>query len=560
MTKLIKKICAYLAIGCVLTVFLLAIFIGVINAQKIVYGIKIAGIDVGGMRSNEAREWLEKSASDFLSEKIILITGEKKYETTFENLGIRLNMEKSVEFAFAVGRSSNFLVNFFDQLKTLLKGRNFNTVVDFNDKKIEDYLKIFKVYEKEKRDAAVYFDDTKMKFKIQYSNDGNVIDREKLKSDLEKLAGNLNSKEMDISFMTVYPKVTDEMAGDALIRANNLLGKYSGINFLYNKNDSWPIDKKTIGAWMGFELPLNDKLLKVSFAEDKISEYLIQISQNINQEPVDAVLTYNGERVQAFTLSRDGRYINVKNSSAKILAALDSLEKSVELEMDKVKAKIDTNEIENLGLTSLLATGSSDFSGSPSNRIHNIKIGAAKFNGIMLAPKEEFSFAKILGEVGPEEGYLPELVIKTNKTVPEYGGGICQVSTTAFRAAILTGLEIRERYPHSFPVKYYSPQGFDAAIYPPSPDLKFVNDTPSNLLIQTKIKGAKLYFEFYGTDDGRKVVLTGPEEYDKNLDGSMKAKLTREIFDKEGGLIRTTVFRSNYKSPNLYPVVRNPLE
>jgi len=267
-----------------------------------------------------------------------------------------------------------------------------------------------------------------------------------------------------------------------------------------------------------------------------------------------------GGRVEAFTLSRDGRYINVKNSSTEILATLDGLGKSVELEMDKVKAKIDTNEIENLGLTSLLATGSSDFSGSPSNRVHNIKIGAAKFNGIMLAPKEEFSFVKILGEVGPEEGYLPELVIKTNKTVPEYGGGICQVSTTAFRAAILTGLEIRERYPHSFPVKYYSPQGFDAAIYPPSPDLKFVNDTPSNLLIQTKIKGAKLYFEFYGTDDGRKVVLTGPEEYDKNPDGSMKAKLTRDIFDKDNNLIRTIVFRSNYKSPDLYPVVRNPLE
>ena len=90
--------------------------------------------------------------------------------------------------------------------------------------------------------------------------------------------------------------------------------------------------------------------------------------------------------------------------------------------------------------------------------------------------------------------------------------------------------------------------------------MKFVKDGVSNLLIQTKIKGAKLYFEFYGTDDGRKVVLTGPEEYDKNPDGSMKAKLTRDIFDKDNNLIRTTVFRSNYKSPDLYPVVRNPLE
>ncbi|OGD38780.1 hypothetical protein A2907_01420 [Candidatus Azambacteria bacterium RIFCSPLOWO2_01_FULL_37_9] len=559
MIKLIKKTLLYLAISCVSVVFLSAVFIGAINAQKIVFGIKIAGINVGGMNPNDARERLERAVDDFLSQKIILKIGEKRHETTFNNLGVKLDAEKSVESVFAVGRKGNFLVNFYEQLGTLLKGRNFDMIVDFDDEKTENYLKNFKSYEKDRRDASVYFDDMAMEFKAQYSNSGNMIDRGKLKRDIKELAGNLNTGERIVPFIAVYPEATDEMADDALVRANDLLIKHPGINLLYN-NNFWPVDKKTIGGWIGFELSRDKNFLDVRFAEDKTSEYLTQISQNINQEPVDAVLVQKGGRVEAFTLSRDGRYINVKNSSTEILATLDGLGKSVELEMDKVKAKIDTNEIENLGLTSLLATGSSDFSGSPSNRVHNIKIGAAKFNGIMLAPKEEFSFVKILGEVGPEEGYLPELVIKTNKTVPEYGGGICQVSTTAFRAAILTGLEIRERYPHSFPVKYYSPQGFDAAIYPPSPDLKFVNDTPSNLLIQTKIKGAKLYFEFYGTDDGRKVVLTGPEEYDKNPDGSMKAKLTRDIFDKDNNLIRTTVFRSNYKSPDLYPVVRNPLE
>jgi len=230
------------------------------------------------------------------------------------------------------------------------------------------------------------------------------------------------------------------------------------------------------------------------------------------------------------------------------------------LETEKVKPKISTADIDNLGITSLLAKGVSNFGGSPSNRIHNIKVGAAKFNGFLLKPNEEFSFNKILGEVGPEQGYEPELVILKDRTAPEYGGGLCQVSTTAFRAAVYAGLEITQRYPHAFPVKYYNPQGFDATIYPPYPDLKFINNTSNYVLIQTKIKGTELTFEFYGNDDGRKVEIQGPEQYDIQPDGSMKAKLVQKVYDKNNNIIIDKTFYSNYKSPNLYPVQRNPLE
>ncbi|MDP1629372.1 MAG: VanW family protein, partial [bacterium] len=145
-----------------------------------------------------------------------------------------------------------------------------------------------------------------------------------------------------------------------------------------------------------------------------------------------------------------------------------------------------------------------------------------------------------------------------NKTIPEYGGGICQVSTTMFRAAINAGLKITERFPHAFPVAFYNPQGFDATVYLPHPDLRFINDTPANILIQTKIKGTTLTFEFYGTKN-REVKIIGPEEYDKKYDGSMKAKLTQEIY-QDGELIRSKIFYSIYKSPWLFPERKNPLE
>ncbi len=144
------------------------------------------------------------------------------------------------------------------------------------------------------------------------------------------------------------------------------------------------------------------------------------------------------------------------------------------------------------------------------------------------------------------------LVIKNNKTVPEYGGGVCQVSTTMFRAAVYSGLEITERKSHAYPVKYYNPQGFDATVYLPSPDLKFKNNTGNWILIQAKIKDNNLTFEFYGKDDGRKVIVKGPYQYDFQEDGSMKARLEEEVW-KNGELILKKTFLSFYKSPNLYP-------
>ena len=139
----------------------------------------------------------------------------------------------------------------------------------------------------------------------------------------------------------------------------------------------------------------------------------------------------------------------------------------------------------------------------------------------------------------------------------ELGGGLCQVSTTLFRSAIMAGLPILERKPHSFPVKYYNPQGFDATIYPGVVDLKFKNDTPHHILIQSRVEGTKLIFDIYGPDNGRKVVLDGPFQYDEKPNGSMKAYFVRKIYQGEI-LAREERFDSTYGAPA--PLERNPLE
>ena len=96
------------------------------------------------------------------------------------------------------------------------------------------------------------------------------------------------------------------------------------------------------------------------------------------------------------------------------------------------------------------------------------------------------------------------------KTLPEYGGGLCQVSTTAYRGIWQYGFPVEERRNHSFAVGYYSPQGTDATIYPPHTDMKFRNDSPADLLIQTHVDGDDAYYIYYGTKDDRDSEIFGP--------------------------------------------------
>lgn len=211
-----------------------------------------------------------------------------------------------------------------------------------------------------------------------------------------------------------------------------------------------------------------------------------------------------------------------------------------------IPPSVKLTDLNNRGITSLVARGSSDFHGSSANRIKNIRVGTSRFHGLIIPAGQTFSFNDPLGPVDGEHGFAPELVIKYNGVFPEFGGGICQVSTTMFRTALNGGLPITERRNHSFAVKYYAPQGTDATIYPGVQDLKFLNDTPGDILIWSKIEGTSLSFDFYGTPDNRQVEIGSPVKYDVKSTGAFKTTLSRVVKYASGDEKKDT-FTSNYR-------------
>lgn len=170
-------------------------------------------------------------------------------------------------------------------------------------------------------------------------------------------------------------------------------------------------------------------------------------------------------------------------------------------------------ELHALGIREHLATGETDFKGSSRERTHNLLLASSKLDGLLI-PKGTFSFNQALGPVTEEEGYLEAFVIVGDRTEQGVGGGVCQVSTTLFRAFFFAGLLVLERHPHSYQVAYYKPTGLDAAVIQPYKDLKVVNDTPGHILVQRSVVGTRLRFYLFGTKD-REVRWEGPFISDK---------------------------------------------
>lgn len=258
------------------------------------------------------------------------------------------------------------------------------------------------------------------------------------------------------------------------------------------------------------------------FSEELLKKELTDFAQKIDRPAIDALFTFQNGRVLAFQPSAEGLTVdwdelNILLRKKFPLVSLEKSYHSIEIPLPTkiLKPKVTTADVNNLGIRELIGAGSSRFAGSIRNRVHNITLAASRLNGILVAPGEVFSFNKALGDVSKFTGYKEAYIIKDGRTILGDGGGVCQVSTTLFRAILNSGLPIVERHAHSYRVGYYeqdSPAGFDATVYDPSFDLKFKNDTQEHILIQSFVDPTNmtLTFELYGTADGREVAISKP--------------------------------------------------
>jgi vancomycin resistance protein YoaR len=349
---------------------------------------------------------------------------------------------------------------------------------------------------------------------VEKGQKGEEVDREKLLKDINDNVAYVNLKPLVINTNFIDVTLSDEQALIYRERANKLLAKRLVISF---EDVEISYSKDTL---LEFLEP------KGGFKESQIASAAESTATKINRPAQNPTFVFVSQgdtsgKVQEFTPSKDGIEVKTEELKTELLKALESLENQ-DQEQINITPKVvstppeyQTGEINNLGIKELIGRGKSRFVGSISSRIHNVALASSRFNGILIKPGETFSFNQTLGDVSADTGYQQAYIIKEGSTILGDGGGVCQVSTTFFRAVLNAGLPVIERRAHAYRVGYYeqdSPPGLDATVYDPSPDFKFKNDTPAHILIQTKVdtKAKTLVFEIYGTSDGRVATTTKP--------------------------------------------------
>lgn len=341
----------------------------------------------------------------------------------------------------------------------------------------------------------------------------------KTKNEVELFFKNLNSRVKDTKITILY-----ENTVVATTSAENLHIGYNE-NLLAQQAYSIGRSKNILSnISLALQAYINGLDLSPSYQldDDALQQIIEPIVKKTYVQPIEALFTFENGRVTTFRPSNNGMEIDrdvfthTLTSRIPFIVQVGKPESYVfNLPIKILKPKVTTDQANNLGIQELIGSGTSLFQHSIPNRVHNITIATAKFNGVLIAPNETFSFGKTLGDVSAYTGYKQAYVIQNGHTVLGDGGGVCQVSTTFFRALLNAGLPIVERHAHDYRVGYYeqdSPPGFDATVFVPSVDLQFTNDTGHHILIQTQLDtiNMQLTFLLYGTKDNRNVTISKP--------------------------------------------------
>ncbi len=493
-------------------------------AKRSYPNLRLGTMNVSGKTVSEIEDMLKKPIAEVQKQDMVLVYETKQWKISAKALKASYDSSATAERVFSYGREKTFGKRLWGRIRALWHREQLEPVYSYNTKVVNDTIdKIAETVNKPEKDATGIIKDGQVS--IMPEENGFQVKTEKLMKQIKADFTSFAINPIDVPVDVIIPKVTFSEAESAKTDAEALMKKQLIVTWEKGK---WTVEPATMNTWVEFvakpvqDIPGQDYILKAQINEARVKAYISGLAKQIDHQAKDARLKMKGSQVEVFQASQEGYKLNQEEAVKNITEALNDAgaPETTEVALNVVVTQPDVSlgNINNLGIKEIIGSATTLMSGSPQNRIHNIKNGVSFLNGALIKPGDTFSTLKTLGKIEASTGYLPELVIKENKTTPEFGGGLCQVSTTLFRAALNTGLKITERQNHAYRVIYYEKDGrgrfigpgLDATIYIPRPDLKFVNDTGNYVLIEGHVSGVKITFNFWGTKDGRVAKIDGP--------------------------------------------------
>ena len=479
---------------------------------KVVAGVKIAGVEVGNLTGEQVAKVLETRLEGKNEREMVIRHNERVWRLTDSDLGVRISIPLTINQAWMVARSGNIWERFGEAQRSFFEGVDLPLEMSVDENIwLQAVASISAEIEMAEIKPSLRIEIVSGDKKIVYDQGqaGLDVDENKLKQMILEYWAWLDDREITLPVKQLKTEVSEESVKEAITKAEKLIGS----NLIVKLEDNeWVLSEEELVGMIA----IGDG----ETSHDRVRELVTVYSEGVNRDPQNAVFKFESGMVAEFAPGKEGITIKEEDLMDRLVEALDSFNGKdkivVEAPAEKREPALSTAEVNNMGIKELIGRGKSTYFHSITNRVHNVSLAAKRIGGTLVAPGEIFSFNQTLGEVSQATGYKPAYVISSGRTVLGDGGGVCQVSTTLFRAVLDAGLPIIERKSHSYRVSYYeqdSKPGIDATVYDPSVDFKFRNDTPGYILIQAMVDEPErtLVFELYGTDDGREVMVSDPK-------------------------------------------------
>ncbi len=488
-------------------------------ADRILPGARVWDVDLSGLTVETAeRTLLQRFA--YLNNPILTLQAfGQAWPVAPSALGVRVDASATAHAALQSGRGESPLRTLSAQLGMVVNGADVAPVIAIDPNAASAYLDAQAArLNVEPRNAGVSLDG--LNVVVTPAQNGQALDEATTLTALSNALRSLQPATLDIAFVDRPAAIADAIA--AARQLQTLLDQPFTL-YLENPRPTdpavaWDMTREQLASLARVTLSADGTALQVVLDRDELAIDLADLANQVRVEPTNARFIFNDEtrELEVVAPSADGRELDVDATLAGIHAAIARGEHRAPIVVTETPAEFKEGvTAAQLGISENVVTAQTWFAGSAAPRATNISVAASKIHGVIVKPGEVFSFGKHLGDVSLDQGYSEALIIANGRTVQGLGGGVCQVSTTAFRAAFFGGYPILERWPHAYRVGWYERgfgAGLDATVFVPEVDFKFKNDAPYHLLIEayTNTVDGRLTFKFYSTSDGRQVTVSDP--------------------------------------------------
>jgi len=476
-------------------------------------GAAIAGVPIGGLTRDEAQAALQERVDAFMRSAVTYVYQNQTWRFSAQELGISIDFDHALDLAWSYGREDG------------VTGR-YEALLDRRELALPLITRVdTATFEAALQGIAdeLHLDPVDATFGMQGTDITITPERTGRTLNVTAAREATLSAMVDLQPITVMLRVTvDPVAITAAdlepSRAEAALLISGGVTLEY-RDERWEVDRDALAR--SIVIPHDAVNARPVLDPGTLAIILQPIADALYRAPVNAEIGWN-DGVYAISESRAGREIDLEKLAERVIeAAGQSDDRTVQIPARKLVPEIDSDNLDALGITGLLADGSSSYAGSASERAINVEVSAEKVTHTPIPPGGSFSFLSAVGTISVDAGFVEGKIIADGWYTSDIGGGVCQVSTTVYRAALLAGLPFTEWWPHAFRVAFYEldgwPAGMDAAIYQPNNegewalDLVFTNPTDSWMLLQMTTADQVATASLYGPDTGYQVELTDVE-------------------------------------------------